>query len=51
VSRIEDLDALAATGAGAVVIGKAFYEGAFTVEQALARAARNTAAQAESASR
>jgi len=37
VSRIEDLDALIPTGAAAVVIGKAFYEGAFTVEQALAR--------------
>ena len=37
VSRIEDLDALVPTGAVAVVIGKAFYEGAFTVEQALAR--------------
>jgi len=37
VSRIEDLDALVPTGAIAVVIGKAFYEGAFTVEQALAR--------------
>jgi len=39
VSRIEDLDALIPTGATAVVIGKAFYEGAFTVEQALARVA------------
>src|SRR5258707_493324 len=37
VSRIEDLDALLTTGATAVVIGKAFYEGAFTVEEALAR--------------
>jgi phosphoribosylformimino-5-aminoimidazole carboxamide ribotide isomerase len=37
VSRIEDLDALVDTGAVAIVIGKAFYEGAFTVEQALAR--------------
>jgi phosphoribosylformimino-5-aminoimidazole carboxamide ribotide isomerase len=44
VARIEDLDALAPTGAAAVVIGKAFYEGAFTVEQALARAAQATAA-------
>ena len=37
VSRIEDLDALIPTGASAVVIGKAFYEGAFTVEEAVAR--------------
>jgi phosphoribosylformimino-5-aminoimidazole carboxamide ribotide isomerase len=42
VSRIEDLDALVDTGAVAVVIGKAFYEGAFTVEEALARAAKAT---------
>jgi phosphoribosylformimino-5-aminoimidazole carboxamide ribotide isomerase len=38
VARLEDIDALAPTGAVAVVIGKAIYEGAFTVEQALARA-------------
>jgi phosphoribosylformimino-5-aminoimidazole carboxamide ribotide isomerase len=38
VSRIEDLDTLVPTGATAVVIGKAFYEGVFTVEEALARA-------------
>jgi phosphoribosylformimino-5-aminoimidazole carboxamide ribotide isomerase len=37
VSRIEDLDALIPTGANAVVIGKAFYEGVFTVEEAVAR--------------
>jgi phosphoribosylformimino-5-aminoimidazole carboxamide ribotide isomerase len=37
VARIEDLDALLDTGALAVVIGKALYEGAFTVEEALAR--------------
>jgi phosphoribosylformimino-5-aminoimidazole carboxamide ribotide isomerase len=43
VSRIEDLDALVKTGATAVVIGKAFYEGAFTVEKALARAGDATA--------
>jgi phosphoribosylformimino-5-aminoimidazole carboxamide ribotide isomerase len=49
VSRIEDLDALAGTGASAVVIGKAFYEGVFTVEQALARAAQATAATAAAA--
>lgn len=40
VSRIEDLDALIPTGASAVVIGKAFYEGAFTVEEAVARVGR-----------
>jgi len=37
VARLEDLDALAPTGATAVVIGKALYEGAFTVEEAVAR--------------
>jgi phosphoribosylformimino-5-aminoimidazole carboxamide ribotide isomerase len=39
VSRLSDIDDLRPTGAVAVVIGKAFYEGAFTVEEALARAA------------
>ncbi len=34
VSRLEDLDALVPTGATAVVVGKALYEGVFTVEQA-----------------
>jgi phosphoribosylformimino-5-aminoimidazole carboxamide ribotide isomerase len=38
VARLEDIDALRPTGAVAVVIGKAIYEGAFTVEEALARA-------------
>jgi phosphoribosylformimino-5-aminoimidazole carboxamide ribotide isomerase len=38
VSRLEDLDALVPTGAHAVVVGKALYEGVFTVEEALARA-------------
>jgi phosphoribosylformimino-5-aminoimidazole carboxamide ribotide isomerase len=38
VARLDDLDALVATGAHAVVIGKALYEGAFTLEEALARA-------------
>jgi phosphoribosylformimino-5-aminoimidazole carboxamide ribotide isomerase len=42
VSRLEDIDDLAGTGAAAVVIGKAFYEGVFTVEQALARAAEKS---------
>ena len=37
VSRLEDLDALVPTGASAVVVGKALYERAFTVEEALAR--------------
>jgi len=40
VSRLDDIDTLIGTGAAAVVIGKALYEGVFTVEQALARAAR-----------
>jgi phosphoribosylformimino-5-aminoimidazole carboxamide ribotide isomerase len=38
VARIEDLDETRATGAFAVVIGKALYEGAFTVADAVARA-------------
>ena len=33
VSRLEDLDALAPTGAAAVVVGKALYEKVFTVER------------------
>ena len=37
VARLEDLDALAPTGAAAVVVGKALYENVFTVEEALAR--------------
>jgi phosphoribosylformimino-5-aminoimidazole carboxamide ribotide isomerase len=37
VSRLEDLDALAPTGASAVVVGKALYEKVFTVEEAVAR--------------
>jgi phosphoribosylformimino-5-aminoimidazole carboxamide ribonucleotide (ProFAR) isomerase len=32
VARLEDLDEVAATGAFAVVVGKALYEGAFIVE-------------------
>jgi phosphoribosylformimino-5-aminoimidazole carboxamide ribotide isomerase len=40
VARLEDLDETTATGAFAVVVGKAIYEGAFTVAEALARAAR-----------
>jgi phosphoribosylformimino-5-aminoimidazole carboxamide ribotide isomerase len=39
VARLDDLDALLGTGAAAVVIGKALYEGAFTLEEALARVA------------
>jgi phosphoribosylformimino-5-aminoimidazole carboxamide ribotide isomerase len=38
VARLDDLDALIGTGAVAVIIGKALYEGAFTLEEALARA-------------
>jgi phosphoribosylformimino-5-aminoimidazole carboxamide ribotide isomerase len=37
VARLTDLDALLDTGAFAVVIGKALYEGVFTVEDALRR--------------
>ena len=47
VARLDDLDALAPTGAAAVVIGKALYERVFTVSEALARAAaRSHAVQA-----
>ncbi len=38
VARIEDIDQTVDTGAFAVVIGKAIYEGAFTVEDAVERA-------------
>jgi phosphoribosylformimino-5-aminoimidazole carboxamide ribotide isomerase len=38
VARIEDLDEVRKSGAFAVVIGKAIYEGAFTVAEAIARA-------------
>jgi phosphoribosylformimino-5-aminoimidazole carboxamide ribotide isomerase len=38
VARLDDLDALRGTGADAIVIGKALYEGAFTLGEALARA-------------
>jgi len=37
VARLADLDALAPTGASAVVVGKALYEKVFTIEQAVAR--------------
>jgi len=37
VARLEDLDALLPTNSFAVVVGKALYEGVFTVEEALAR--------------
>jgi phosphoribosylformimino-5-aminoimidazole carboxamide ribotide isomerase len=37
VARLEDLDALAPTGAAAVVVGKALYERVFTIEEAVAR--------------
>jgi phosphoribosylformimino-5-aminoimidazole carboxamide ribotide isomerase len=38
VARLEDLDEVIGTGAAAVVVGKALYEKAFTVAEALARA-------------
>jgi phosphoribosylformimino-5-aminoimidazole carboxamide ribotide isomerase len=38
VSRLEDLDETRKTGAFAVVVGKAIYEGAFTVDDAIKRA-------------
>lgn len=37
VGRIEDLDACAAAGIRGVIVGRALYEGAFTLEEALAR--------------
>ena len=40
VAKLEDIHQVRETGATAVVIGKALYEGAFTVEEALARAPR-----------
>jgi len=42
VARLDDIDDLLETGAHAVVIGKALYEGAFTLEEALARARQGT---------
>ena len=38
VATLDDLDGLVKTGATAVVVGKAIYEQAFTVEEAVARA-------------
>lgn len=38
VSDLDDLDALAATGAHSAIVGKALWEGRFTLEDALARA-------------
>ena len=38
VARLEDLDETKKTGAFAVVVGKAIYEKAFTVEEAVKRA-------------
>jgi phosphoribosylformimino-5-aminoimidazole carboxamide ribotide isomerase len=38
VARLDDLDGTRATGAFAVIIGKAIYEKEFTVEEAIARA-------------
>jgi phosphoribosylformimino-5-aminoimidazole carboxamide ribotide isomerase len=42
VARLEDLDALVPTGASAVVVGKALYEDAFTIEEAVARARKGS---------
>jgi phosphoribosylformimino-5-aminoimidazole carboxamide ribotide isomerase len=39
MARLEDIDQVRTTGATAVVIGKALYEGEFTIAQALERAA------------
>jgi phosphoribosylformimino-5-aminoimidazole carboxamide ribotide isomerase len=43
MARLEDIDQVKTTGAQAVVIGKAIYEGMFTVAEALARAAQGKA--------
>jgi phosphoribosylformimino-5-aminoimidazole carboxamide ribotide isomerase len=40
MARLEDIDQVKTTGAQAVVIGKALYEGTFTIAEALARAAQ-----------
>jgi len=40
MARLEDIDQVKTTGAHAVVIGKAIYEGMFTIAEALARAAQ-----------
>lgn len=42
MSRLEDIQTVRNTGAFAVVIGKALYEGMFTIEQALAAAEKGT---------
>ena len=39
MSKLDDIQQVRKTGAAAVVIGKAIYEGAFTIEEALAAAA------------
>jgi phosphoribosylformimino-5-aminoimidazole carboxamide ribotide isomerase len=39
MAKIEDIQLVRETGAASVVIGKALYEGAFTIEEALAAAA------------
>jgi phosphoribosylformimino-5-aminoimidazole carboxamide ribotide isomerase len=38
MSKLDDIHQVRKTGATAVVIGKALYEGAFTLEEALAAA-------------
>jgi phosphoribosylformimino-5-aminoimidazole carboxamide ribotide isomerase len=44
MARLDDIDQLRTAGAGAVVIGKALYEGEFTIAEALDRAAGARAA-------
>jgi phosphoribosylformimino-5-aminoimidazole carboxamide ribotide isomerase len=39
MSKLDDIHQVRKTGAASVVIGKALYEGAFTIEEALAAAA------------
>jgi phosphoribosylformimino-5-aminoimidazole carboxamide ribonucleotide (ProFAR) isomerase len=41
MSKLDDIHQVRKTGATSVVIGKAIYEGAFTIEEALAAAAAN----------
>jgi phosphoribosylformimino-5-aminoimidazole carboxamide ribotide isomerase len=42
VAQLSDLDRVRASGAAAIIIGRAIYERAFTVEEAIARAARRS---------
>ena len=43
VARLEDVDAIAATGASAAIVGRALYTGAVDLADAMARAAQGVA--------